>query len=53
MTQSTPTISIDRILEQNPESVLTWVKDTFSKVYFSILARTIDFSSRTAEVATK
>jgi len=30
MTQSPPTISIDRILEQNPKSVLAWVKNTLS-----------------------
>ncbi len=30
MTQSPTTISIDRILEQNPKSVLAWVKNTLS-----------------------
>ncbi|MCC3441270.1 MAG: hypothetical protein JGK01_05515 [Microcoleus sp. PH2017_03_ELD_O_A] len=30
MTQFPPKISIDRLLEQNPESVLAWVKNTFS-----------------------
>ncbi len=30
MTQSPPIISIDRILEQNPKSVLAWVKNTLS-----------------------
>jgi hypothetical protein len=30
MTQSPPTISIDRILEQNPESALAWAKNTLS-----------------------
>ncbi|MCC3421125.1 MAG: hypothetical protein JGK28_25260 [Microcoleus sp. PH2017_07_MST_O_A] len=30
MTQFPPKISIDRILEQNPESALAWVKNTFS-----------------------
>ncbi|MCW6049327.1 hypothetical protein K4039_04325 [Lyngbya sp. CCAP 1446/10] len=30
MTQSPPTVSIDRILEQNRKSVLAWVKNTLS-----------------------
>ena len=30
MTQSPPVISIDRILEQNPKSVLAWAKNTLS-----------------------
>ncbi|MEG4319069.1 MULTISPECIES: hypothetical protein [unclassified Microcoleus] len=30
MTQSPPTISIDRILEQNATSVLAWANNTFS-----------------------